>query len=132
MKNNDRENIKLSFKKAERLCSRKIIEKLFSDGKSILSFPVKIVFLQLSLSTSFPAQAGFSVGKKIFKKAVQRNLLKRRMREAYRLNKNDLYQKLGDKQLALFIVFIGKTTADYTEIELSIRKGIKKVIKEIS
>ena len=54
------------------------------------------------------------------------------MREAYRLNKNDLYQKLGDKQLALFIVFIGKTTADYTEIELSIRKGIKKVIKEIS
>ena len=132
MKNNDREYIKLSFKKAERLCSRKIIEKLFSEGKSVLSFPVKIIFLQHSLSSSYSAQAGFSVGKKIFKKAVQRNLLKRRMREAYRLNKNNLYNKLGDKQLALFIIFIGKTAADYNEIESSIKKGIKKVIKEIS
>ena len=54
------------------------------------------------------------------------------MREAYRLNKNNLYNKLGDKQLALFIIFIGKTAADYNEIESSIKKGIKKVIKEIS
>ena len=109
-----------------------MIEKLFSEGESILAFPVKIIFLQQALSANYPAQAGFSVGKKIFKKAVQRNLIKRRMREAYRLNKNELYKKLGDKQLALFIIFIGKTIPDFNEIESSIKKGIKKVIKETS
>jgi len=125
----DRGNIKLSFKKGERLCSKKIIDKLFTEGESILSFPVKIVFLPCELPSMFPVQVGFSVGKKIFKKAVQRNLIKRRMREAYRLNKNELYQKLGDKQLAVFIIFIGKTILDYKEIESSVKKGMKRAIK---
>ncbi len=82
-----------SFKKEERLCSKKIIDKLFSEGESFLVFPLKFVFLKTSLPSKFPVQTGFSVGKRTFKKAVQRNLIKRKMRETYRLNKHNFYRE---------------------------------------
>jgi ribonuclease P protein component len=125
------EKSNLTFKKEERLCSKKIIDKLFLSGESILSFPVKIVFLWVDVPSKYPAQVGFSVGKKSFKKAVDRNLIKRRMREAYRLNKNELYRGLNKKQLALFFIFIGKTIPEYHLVESAIKKGIKKILKEI-
>ncbi|MBN2636193.1 MAG: ribonuclease P protein component [Prolixibacteraceae bacterium] len=121
-----------SFIKKERLCSKKVIDKLFTEGESFLVFPLKFVFLKTALSSDFPVQAGFSVGKKVFKKAVQRNLLKRRMREAYRLNKHDLYINIEDKQLALFIIYIGKSIIEYKPINDAMKKGIKKLVKEIN
>ncbi len=123
---------KLTFKKEERLCSKKVIDKLFSEGESFLSFPVKIIFLETIIPSKFPVQAGFSVGKKNFKSAVQRNLIKRKMREAYRLNKNEFYKKAGEKQLAVFFIFIGKTIPEYQNIETAFKKGLNKLIKEIS
>lgn len=136
MENQSENNIigqkKSTFKKEERLCSKKIIDKLFTEGESFLSFPVKIVFLETPVSSKFPVQAGFSVSKKSFKKAVQRNLIKRRMREAYRLNKYEMYQNIGDKQLTVFFIFIGKTISKYQTIETGIKKGLKKLVKEIS
>ncbi len=120
---------KFSFKKEERLCSKKIIDRLFSEGESFLVFPLKFVFLKTKLSSAFPVQAGFSVGKKIFKKAVQRNLLKRRMREAYRLNKHELYNVLLEEQMAVFIIYVGKELSDYGVIEQAVKKGIKKLSK---
>lgn len=130
--NTGNEPIKLTFKKEERLCSKKIIEKLFSEGKSMLLFPIKIVYIQNPIPSKFPVQAGFSVGKKIFKRAVQRNFIKRRMREAYRLNKNELYEQMGDKQMAVFFIFVGKTIPEYSLIESSMKKSIKKLINEVS
>lgn len=135
MKNHSENNIgqkKLTFKKEERLCSKRVIDKLFTEGESFLSFPVKIIFLKTPVSSGFPVQAGFSVSKKSFKKAVQRNLIKRRLREAYRLNKYELYQNIGDKQLAVFFIFIGKTIPEYQTVESAIKKGLKKLVKEIS
>ena len=119
-----------SFKKEERLCSKKLIERLFAEGESFLVFPLKFVFLNSTLPTKFPVQTGFSVGKKIFKKAVQRNLIKRKMREAFRLNKHDLYQIAGENQLALFIIFIGKTIPEYQQVEDAMKKGLNKLLKE--
>jgi ribonuclease P protein component len=129
---NPDEKMSFTFCKAERLCSKKIIDKLFQEGKTIFTYPVKIIYSETRLTSDFPVQATFSVGKKTFKRAVKRNLIKRRMREAYRLNKSFFYEKLGDKQLAVFFIFTGKTIPEYKIIEDSIKKGIQKLIKEIS
>lgn len=126
------QKINLSFGKDERLCSKKVIDKLFIEGKSVFSFPVKIVYHETVLSSKSPVQAVFSVGKRNFKKAVHRNLIKRRMREVYRLNKSDLYSELGEKQVAVFFIYTGKTIPEYQLIETAIKKGLKKLIQEIS
>lgn len=120
-----------SFRKSERLCSKKLIDRLFSEGKPVFAFPLKIVYLEAELTSEFPAQAGFAVSKKNFKRAVQRNLIKRRMREAYRINKQDFYANLNEKQVAVFFVFTGKDIADYAVIESAIKKGLKKLTREI-
>ena len=129
--NIDREKVKLSFNKNERLCSKKVIDKLFVEGKSVFSFPVKIVYLETQLPAKVPVQAVFTVGKRNFKRAVQRNLIKRRMREVYRLNKPGFYSEIGEKQVAVFFIFTGKTISEYSQIEAAIKKGMKKLISEL-
>lgn len=121
-----------SFHKAERLCSKKIMDKLFTEGKTIFVFPVKIVYLETSLLSKFPVQAAFTVGKRNFKRAVQRNLIKRRMREAYRLNKQQFYAEIGEKQVAVFFIYTGKTISEYKQIESSVKKGLKKLLSELA
>ena len=120
-----------SFKKVERLCSKKLIDKLFTDGDSFLVFPLKIVFLETSFPLKSPIQAAFSVGKRNFKLAVHRNRIKRKMREAYRLNKHSLYDEIGEKKLIVFFLFIGKVIPEYKLIETAMKKGIKRLKKEI-
>lgn len=122
--------MKFTFKKEERLCSKKIIDELFSEGKSFLCFPLKIIYLQSELPTKYPVQAAFTVSKKSFKKAVKRNLLKRRMRESYRKNKHTLYEE-SNKPLAVFFIYIGKEIVDYQRIEAAMLKALTKLRKEI-
>jgi len=119
-----------SFQKNERLCSKKIIDRLFAEGKSVFAFPLKIVYLETVLQTKTPVQAGFAVSKKNFKRAVQRNLIKRRIREAYRLQKPEFYNAVNDRQLAVFFVYTAKEIADYKVIESAIKKGLKKLVRE--
>ena len=114
-----------SFRKEERLCSKKIIDKLFAEGYSFLIFPLKVQFIETKLPV--PVQVAFTVSKKVSKKAVDRNLIKRRMREAYRLNKNSLYTNAGKKQLAVFFIFVGKEIIGYQQIETAIKKALKKL-----
>jgi len=123
--------VNFSFQKAERLCSKKIIDKLFAQGKSVFVFPVKMVYLEIQLPSKYPVQAAFSVGKRNFKRAVQRNLIKRRMREAYRLNKSKFYDGITEKQIAVFVIYTGKTILEYLQIEVAIKKGIKKLLSEL-
>ena len=123
--------VDFSFHKAERLCSKKIMDKLFLEGKTIFVFPVKIVYLESKLPTDFPVQAAFTVGKRNFKRAVQRNLIKRRMREVYRLNKSKVYDEIGEKQVAVFFIFTGKTIPEYNQIEVAVKKGMKKLPSEL-
>ena len=105
-----------TFKKEERLCSKKLIEELFHNGSSFLLYPFRMVWLVHPLPAEVPVQVLINVPKRRFKKAVHRNLIKRRIREVYRLNKGtELYPYLVDNssQLLLGIQFVGKEIHDY-------------------
>jgi ribonuclease P protein component len=124
---------RFTFHKEERLCSRKIIGDLFTSGESFLVYPFKIVFLKTRLPEEVPAQVAFSVSKRNFKRAVRRNLLKRRMREAYRLNKPGFYRELTAKDchLALMFVYVGKDIPEYSLIGKSMISALKKIVDKI-
>jgi ribonuclease P protein component len=119
--------------KEERLCSQKTIEDLFASGESFLSYPLKVVFLKIELSQPYPVQAAFTVSKRNFKRAVKRNILKRRMREAYRLSKPGLYAELAAKNLriAIMFVYIGKDLAEYPVLEKAMISAFKKLLAKI-
>lgn len=91
------------FTKDEKLKHKKLIVRLFKEGKPISKYPLRLVYLKLEHNGRAPLKAGFSISKKKFKRAVDRNLLKRRLREAYRLNKHKVYSVLEDKYILMFI-----------------------------
>jgi ribonuclease P protein component len=124
-----------TFHKDERLCSRKLIGTLFLSGRSFLCYPLKVVYALTEVREGeFPVQAGFTVPKKNFKRAVKRNLLKRRIREAYRLQKQELYTFLDsrDQQLAMMFIYVGKEPLSYRKIEGSVKKAILRLKKELN
>ncbi len=108
------------FGKAEKLKSRKLVEELFARGKSQSVFPIRIFykFLPLQGEEKTIMQAGVSVSKKNFKKAVDRNRIKRLLREAYRLQKKELAQLLKQQQKKgyVFFIYTDKGLPDYQTI----------------
>ena len=122
-----------TFHKEERLCSQKVIGELFSSGESFLSYPLKVVFLKTETAQMYPAQAAFTVSKRNFKRAVKRNILKRRMREAYRLNKPGFYEKLiaRNHRVALMFVYVGKEISEYAVIEKGMISAFKKLLAKV-
>lgn len=123
----------VTFKKDERLKRKLIIEKLFTEGKAIHQYGLTLVFLATPLPTFYPAQVAFSVSKKQFKHATDRNLLKRRLREAYRHQKAALYTQLQANQLQMAFCFIykSKEKASYEEIYSSMKNLIAALLLKI-
>jgi ribonuclease P protein component len=123
-----------TFSKEERLCSKLLIDKLFAGGKTVYSFPYRFVYTLTDVDdTKFPIKVVFSVPKRNFKKAVDRNLLRRRIREAYRLEKHLFYNQLdtNGKNVALMIIYTNKEIADYNTLHKTLIKGMKKLISNI-
>lgn len=120
-----------TFTKAERLTNHHLIGDLFAKkGKSIFKPPLLFAYLETSFDSEFPAQVFISVGKKKIPKASDRNVIRRRIREAYRLNKHLLYDKLQkkDKQLAIALIYLNKEEVSYAQIE----KQLIAIIHEIN
>lgn len=102
-----------TFSKAERLSSKKDIEELFAKGSSFHTYPIRVKFFHTDRKTDHSVL--ISVPKRSFKRAVDRNLLKRRIREAYRLNKSQLGKHNYSIHLAL--LYTGKEILDFNIIE---------------
>ena len=91
-----------SYPKIEKLKSKKSIDLLFSKGKSVGKYPLRLVYVQHDFEENIPLKMGVSVSKKYFKNAVDRNYYKRLLRECYRLNKHFLIQNLEVKYCCMF------------------------------
>jgi ribonuclease P protein component len=117
------------FKKKERLCSKKIISLLINEGDSVYLPLFKVIYLKNPPGIPSPVQVAFSVSKKGFRNAVTRNLLKRRMREAYRKNKYILYDSLQQAGMCLAFILIYRQNliATYPQIEKAIIETIQKL-----
>jgi ribonuclease P protein component len=117
------------FKKEAKLKSRKIIQKLFAEGKSFTIYPLKVIWIPYN--TEQHVQAGISVSSRYFKKAVDRNKIKRLIRESYRLQKNRLEDHMASKQLNLsvFFIYIGKEIPLYQTLFDACSLSINQLIK---
>lgn len=121
----------LRFCKEERLCKRTLMDTLFSEGKAVHTTGFTLVYFFTPLPTAFPAQIVFSVPKKKFPRAHQRNRVKRLMREAWRHQKGGCYQWLqaANRQLAVAWLCKGNEIPDYQTVYSALEKLLQRLMK---
>lgn len=122
--------MRATFGKAEKLKSKKLIEQVFAEGRVIKIFPIKLIYVPAKFEDQVVAKAGVSVGKKNFKRAVDRNRIKRLLREAYRLNKNSYFNNIPT-QYALMFMYIGKEKPEFAEIDKKMKLLLKKFMASV-
>jgi len=113
--------MKVTYSKTERLKSKILIDTLFNEGKSVTVFPLRLIYLETSFDEPIVAKCGVSVGKRNFKKAVDRNRVKRLVREAYRLNKNAYFNNITT-QYALMILYIGNEKPVFAQTDKAMKQ----------
>src|ERR1700749_303505 len=124
-----------TFKKEERLCNKKLIDGLFHNGSSFLCYPFKASWMPVDeAAAQNPVQVLISVSKRRYKHAVDRNLVKRPIREAYRLNKQQhLYNALGpvNKNIVFSVAYIGKQIEPFELMEKKMLKLLKQLQEQV-
>lgn len=116
---------KYSFGKEEKLKSRKAIAGLFNKGSSAFSFPIKAIYTK---TEEKGIKIAVTASKRFFKKAVDRNQIKRRIREAYRLNKVD-FKAEG---LSIMFIYVGKSIEDYGVVASGMKKVLHKMVAQMT
>jgi ribonuclease P protein component len=104
------------YPKSERLKSKNTIDLIFSKGKSVSKYPLRLVYASIETDSNQPIQVGVSVSKKYFKKAVDRNYFKRVLRETFRTNKHIILDAV-DKPYALMFFYQSADRLSYAEIQ---------------
>ncbi|MAU71182.1 MAG: ribonuclease P protein component [Pseudozobellia sp.] len=113
-----------SYPKKEKLKSQKLIEQLFEQGKSVKAYPVKLFYLKAELKEEVKIQAGVAVPKRNIKGAVDRNKIKRLMRESYRLNKHHVFNN-SEGSFAFLFLYLGKKMTNFKEMERAMIKAMR-------
>ena len=123
-----------SYPKQEKLKSRKALDELFATGKSFTVFPIKVFYTlnpsDQTLYNKTGVNAGVGVSARIFKKAVERNRVKRLLREVYRTQKQELASTIELKKLhaSVFFLFIGKELPELADLKKPMKKVLEKLI----
>ncbi len=122
--------MQFTFNKNEKLKSKKLIEQLFVNGKSVSDYPLQLIFLKIDHDGEYPIKAGVSVSKRKFKSAVKRNKIKRLLREAYRMNKHLIYENCTDKYIFMFL-YVDENEQNYVFIEEKMINLLQKFLKKL-
>jgi len=126
--------VNYSFSKNEKLCSTKDIQTIFSKGEKFVSYPFFFAYTIQAQKEDVPVKVMISVSKKKFKKAVDRNRIKRICREVYRLNKQILLEKLEEitkGQLHLSINYVANAEIPFESLQKDFLKSINNLVNEI-
>lgn len=122
-----------SFGKLERLKGKKTVSVIFDGPKdSVSSFPFR-AFFRISFADNSKAQFGVSVPKKKFKRAVDRNQIKRLVKEVIRLNKSSLNEVLEERQATIKVMMVcsANEMPNYSIVEIKIKEILKRLVKEV-
>lgn len=124
---------KFTLSRNERLKSRKLIERVFLEGKNLNASPLRAQFLLMRETDGKRLQFGAVAGRKSFRRAVDRNRIKRLLREAWRMNKQELEAELARKELrlAVFVLYNGKELPGYNVVEEKMKNLLTQLLKSI-
>ncbi|MDR1584640.1 MAG: ribonuclease P protein component [Prevotellaceae bacterium] len=123
------------FPKSEHLCGAKNLTRLFEQGNAFIAYPLRVLYLQeASGGVSETLRVVVVVPKKRFKRAVDRNRLKRLMREAYRLNKPELLTALKEngKQMLLAFHYVADNKMEFADVERKMKIALKRIIGTVN
>lgn len=123
--------MKFTFNQKEKLKSKKSIEQLFTIGQSVAVYPLRLVYLPTVFDDGILIKTGVSVSKRHFKTAVDRNRVKRLMRESYRLNKAVYFQHINTPY-AFMILYISKDKLTFTQVENKMKLLFEKFSNKVS
>lgn len=131
--------LRFTLHKEERVTRRKVIEELFATGKTFSAYPLRVFYLLKKRSGSeeelsnAPLQFGVGVSKRYFKKAVDRNRVKRLLRETYRTQKPELLEAVSQKSASLqvFAIFTGKELPLFDDLREKVGSALRRLQKEV-
>ncbi|MTE27161.1 ribonuclease P protein component [Winogradskyella ouciana] len=123
--------MRFQYSKKDKLKSKKLIEHLFNEGKSVTVYPLRLIYLKTDYKDGSKLKTGVSVSKRLHKTAVARNRIKRLLREAYRLNK-PLYFNNSSTSYAFMILYLSKDGTTFDKLNDSIKLLFKKFLDKTS